>query len=314
MTLQELKREAAANIELISGLTTRIGELRSPPPGPYALFHYASSAIERIRDVQRILERLYEGRARMTELDAGSAVSPSDVDLDGRMKLDLESLYVFGWVLLDQWSLLAREATGATFKGDYPFGRMIDSLDEPASRLARVAEAAGRDMIWLFYQLRVVRNTFVVHSDRPWQRGTNRSVGGDSFHFFIPKPVAWPVPDDSLARVAMLRAAAPPRVASQLARVEQSRGVAPADVLDRMLDAIDEIEDVSVRDEVYSLFRILGGATATFQIIGERIMRFVRAGTETLAELVEESPEAISLDGISHVDAGLPTFSPEPEG
>lgn len=256
--LDDLKRLAAASIDLLNTLTKRIMDLRTPAPGPYALFHYASSSIERIRDIERILERLYRGRARMNELDAGAEHVPSDIDLDGRMKLDLESLYVFGWVLLDQWSLVARDTAGATFKGDYPFRRIVDSMADPDVRLRAVAEVAGRDMTWLFYQLRVVRNTFIVHSDRPWQRGTNRSVGGQDFHFFIPRPVAWPVPDDSLDRVERLRTAAPRSVAARLDSIERSRSVAPSDVLDLMLDAIDEIEDAATRDEVYALFRLLG--------------------------------------------------------
>lgn len=45
-----------------------IGEELRPPPGPYAIFHHQAHAIERLRDAYRTLRRLFEGRARLTEL------------------------------------------------------------------------------------------------------------------------------------------------------------------------------------------------------------------------------------------------------
>jgi len=107
-------------------LTDKMLELTAVPPGPYALFHHNSYVHERMTDVKTIVTRLLESRKLLTELTQREdalrpnkrirygkpaskrvqAVWQKNQEVSQQMKLDMESLFIFGNLLLDQWALV----------------------------------------------------------------------------------------------------------------------------------------------------------------------------------------------------------------
>ena len=121
--IEHLFRRALEALRLL-GKTVHDG--RRPPAGVYAFFHYNGHATSALQDCKRIIQRLRTGRRRLNELsyeenplrreglshqeplsEELQAVLREESDTTELMKLDLESLYIFGGILLDQLSLQA---------------------------------------------------------------------------------------------------------------------------------------------------------------------------------------------------------------
>lgn len=104
-------------------LTEKIHELTAVPSGSYALFYHDAHAYERMKDVKMIVTRITENRGFLTELNLREnklrpkkqvykqtlskrlqAVTQKQNEVRQQMKLDMESLFIFGNLLLDQLS------------------------------------------------------------------------------------------------------------------------------------------------------------------------------------------------------------------
>lgn len=167
--------------------------------------------MERLQDCQRVLKRLFAGRAKLTELaKQQNAVMPKDWpagkpcpkevqkvmkqehEVNAYMKQDLETLYMFGGILLDQLSLQAIAIANLNLPKKHPFVELVNFFESgQTSILDPIWKQLQEKILCLHYQLRFYRNRFVVHANRPWQRGTTRSVYGDDFNLFIPTPPGW---------------------------------------------------------------------------------------------------------------------------
>ncbi len=199
------RAEKQLKLKDLSGI---VFEERKPLPGAYDFFHYSSHALSRLGDCARILGRLYQQRTELTavnvEVDqirpadwpAGKQY-PADLatvmnrshQLTQYMQLDMETLYIFGVTLLDQWGLQALSIGSVSTPKKHPFVELVMHLEnDPASLLAPLWVMLKSQMLWLHYQLRFYRNRFIIHPTRPWQRGTTASVYGDDFNLFIPTP------------------------------------------------------------------------------------------------------------------------------
>ena len=108
------------------------------------------------------------------------------------MKLDLETLYLFGNILLDQWALQVITIGDTQVRKQHPFRELVEHLDQATDDvLGPLWDRTRDDMLWLHYQLRFYRNRFITHANRPWQRGTTASVMGADFNLFTPTPPGW---------------------------------------------------------------------------------------------------------------------------
>jgi hypothetical protein len=188
---QKFASEVERGVVELQRLSKVVYEGRKPPPGTYAFFSHNAHAYTALQDCGRILSRLVSQRTLLTRLsyeerkltppdgwEPGKPL-PEDVskvmnreqEIAEYMKLDLESLYVFGGVLLDQWALQAIAIGNIPCPKKYPFRELVDFLDEnPSTKLAPFWEAVKDDALWLYYQLRFYRNRFIIHIDRPATR------------------------------------------------------------------------------------------------------------------------------------------------
>ena len=300
-----------SGVDALKRLNQVVYEGRKPPSGAYAFFHHNSHAITALRDCGRILKRLFSGSSLLIKLSnqqdkimprgwpAGKPF-PKDVrrvmvrsnEATEYMKLDLESLYMFGGVLLDQWALLAIAIGNIPCPKQYPFRELLDFLDEnPSTPLAPLWTAVKDDALWLYYQLRFYRNRFIIHANRPWQRGTTRSVYRDDFNLHIPTPPGW-LDDDALnAEIRSLMHLAPDRIRNAS---DGSGEKNPARLIEVLFDLIPKFEKQD-RESISRLFGKKGGSTPDFKRLGERLVNFIIIGTEQLIKIAETNFANIEL-------------------
>jgi len=153
------------------------------------------------------------------------------------------------------------------------------------------------DMLWLDYRIRFYRNRFIVHSERPWQRGKSASLYGDKFSLWIPTPLGW-LDDERIDReINELLHLAPKHI--RKASNDYWEKARPRALIERIFDNIGQIEDRGDREKVYKLFGKAGGSTPSFQIVAERLFKFISSATEQLDVIVGANLK--SVDGGSKV-------------
>lgn len=114
---------ADESLEKLRKLEKKLNEGKGSERGPFIIFYHVSFMLERINDVKRILVRMATTRKRLTDLHISeNALMPKKVapgkpypkrvqevlkesnSLREQMKQDMESLFIYGNLLLDQWS------------------------------------------------------------------------------------------------------------------------------------------------------------------------------------------------------------------
>lgn len=308
-----LSTSVESAVEALKVLSKTVLEGRKPPSGAYAFFHHNAHAMTATQDCGRILTRLFAGRDRLTRfaLDkerlrpkdwpAGvpypepvRSVMNESQRATEYMKLDLESLYMFGGILLDQWALQAIAIGNATSSKQYPFRELVDFLDSQneGSILAPLWRETRSDMLWLYYQMRFYRNRFIVHANRPWQRGTTMGVYGDDFNLFTPTPPGW-LDDTALdSEIRSLLPLTPERIRN--ARDDYWEKARPGRIIEVLFDNIAQY-DKPTREKISRLFGRKGGSTPDFKVLGNRLLQTVCSGTEQIIAIASANLATIDL-------------------
>jgi hypothetical protein len=158
------------------------------PGGPYALYYHQVEVMTRASDLALIARRMFRNRAsrehadrefhalRPFEIPGGEAWPPNVVeasravnDMVHELRLDLETVFLFGAVMLDQWAFMVARLAGIAKPTEVSFFPLVEErLDapdapEPVAAL-RPHKAALR---WLVFWFRHFRNDFIVHTKNP---------------------------------------------------------------------------------------------------------------------------------------------------
>lgn len=315
MSLPKRKDVLAALGSAIAALDSNpIREAVKPASGSYALFNHLVHAQERVRDVRLIFDRMAAGREELSHVNAQVAALrpkdwppntpyPDDVSaamgvasqLTGALKVDFESLFHFGAVLLDQWAHCVGYLAGVVAPEEHVFHRFVLSLDQPvlAPAFAPLQGEPRSKARWLHFWMRTYRNTFVVHADRPWQRGTNARLIGDEFKIFTPSPPGW---EDDVALdaeiVAQLHLA--PRWLQEKP-VDCWERARPGRLLERIVENVGALDRQRDRDVVANLARRKGITTPSFQTVAGTLAEFVGNSTRLVFQSALQTPPAINL-------------------
>lgn len=316
--LDGLVNQAEKNLKELSNIVLKG---LKPPAGAYAFFNHNAHALSRLSDCRKILQRLYRQKYALVELavkiaqiepkdwPAGTPY-PKDVqqvmkredELGGYMKLDLESFYIFGGILLDQWSLQAIAVSSLSLNKNYPFVELFKFFENGNnSILDPIWSRLKKEMLWLHYQMRFYRNRFIIHANRPWQRGTTQSVYGEDYNLHTPTPPGW-VDDKKLdEEIKKLIHLAPERI--QKARDDYWEKARPGALIERIFDNIGNIDKKEDREKVASIFAQKGGSTPTFQVLAKNLFYFTAEGTAILCE--------IAKNNLKNIDLGKPHMTSE---
>lgn len=306
----------------LQALSKLVLEGRRPPAGAYAFFHHSGHALARLKDCQLILKRLFRQRRLLTALawqhrplrdreqaerNPGPRPALDSERLEGEtveyMQLDFESLYLFGGTLLDQWAYQAIAVGGVPFnerQREKPFISLLDYLEIGKGQegpLAVLWKTCGKSMIWIHSYLRVYRNTFVVHANRPWQRGNTRGSYGEDFQLHTPTPPGW-LDDEEVDRKILELGR---RIGLSTAESDDEWRRPPI-TLNNLMARIADLPR-SDREDVLRLLKAKGGSTPSFQVIAKGLFELVSTGTQVLVEVAQSD--------LARVDLGPPKLTSE---
>ena len=294
-------------------LTEKMHELAAVPSGTYALFYHDAHAYERMKDVKMIVTRMAENREFLTELNQREnslrpkkqiykqtlskrlqAVVQKQSEVQQQMKLDMESLFIFGNLLLDQWSHVIGYLVSDGEPEKFNFVSMTYQLQKKGDKglLEPLWSNHHNDILWLFYQIRSYRNIFIEHVTSPWQRGTLMETYGDSFRLGSPSPVDWISQEEIEQEVNKIRHLAPQWAQNpQITWYTQSA----RQMLEIIFFYIDEIIEQHEREEVWNVWKRLGGWTFSYDIIAFRLMRFTAESAPTMLDIITNHPNTINV-------------------
>lgn len=287
---------------------------RKIKPGPYRLFYHHGLLVERIKDLRIVLGRLGKNRKRITDLAImENKYKPKNIrpgrppskriqkinresgDLREKMKLDMETLYIYSNLALDQWAHMVWLLIGSKGGEKYPFRQLTMRLQKKSDKgpLNEFSTRHLEDAVWVFYQIRMFRNVFVEHARDPWQRGNTMSVFDDDFRLFFPVPVGWVSRNETMQIIKRLKKHVPSWLNKALGPTITEEN--PKMYLEIIYGNIDKIPTQQDREKVWGAWEKLGGSVPSYDKLAYRLFKFMNESIDTMVELVKENPELVNL-------------------
>ena len=314
---------ADLSVEKLRTLEKDINSIKRDKKGPFAVFYHLSYMLERVEDVKRILVRMaltrktitqlhiQEGTIRPVNLAAGKPypkrlqnILKKNDNLRKQMKQDMESLFIYGNLLLDQWSYLIGYIAGyvvsenvktSSDEHELNFNGLLNLLQNKnyKGELLELWDKHKKDIIWLNFHLRFFRNVFVEHLRKPWQRGNTMGVYGDDFNLHIPAAVGYIKPDEENKLLNGIYPLAPQKLKNMPDDYWEKRNLKR--VLEVTLYYIDTIEKQSDRDKVWNVWNNIGGSTPSYDVIAFRLFNYVCSSIDTIITLMQKHPQLLKL-------------------
>ncbi len=305
-TILEQHKELEKQINLSKRIT----------PGPRAVFYHQSYFIERLKNIRQIIKRLGINRKKITELHIKeNKLRPTKFqkkfskklqevlglngDLTEQMRLDMEVLFIFGNMVLDQWALIIKHlyGLGKLSKGnnkEYPFKDLYLILkDSTQNNLKDLWDKHSRDIVWLYYNLRFYRNVFIEHLENPWQRGSTMSVYGEDFNLHIPVPPGWLDEKEVESELKSIYHLAPQKLKDMPDDYWEKKNLKR--VLEVTFQNIDGIPMHDDREKVWKVWKKLGGSTPSYDVIANRLLRLIETTLKTIINEVKQNPESVDF-------------------
>jgi hypothetical protein len=222
-----------------------------------------------------------------------------------QMRQDMESLFIYGNLLLDQWSYIISYIAGyevpkdqkeiSSGKKDLHFAGLLNLLQEKGYKgeLTQFWNLHKKDIIWLNFHLRAYRNIFVEHMRKPWQRGTTMASYGDDFNFHIPAPVGYVDEAEKKKILQEVYKLAPKRLKDMPDDYWEKKNLHRA--LEVTLYYIDELENQFDRDKVWEAWHKLGGSAPSYDTIGIRLLNYLFTSLDTIENFIDQYPKLIKF-------------------
>lgn len=318
LTIGHVKKLLDEIAGTIRSIDRSLLDAHEPEAGAYAFFNHSSHLLTRTEDIGLVTRRLLARREELSEayraegdlMTAGvkpygpehQRVLTQAADLSRDMRLDMESLYLFGALAVDQFAHLALRLGGLPQKAPNTgtgnaftlFAKWLENGRYGA--LQPLWQTVGHQLVWVRWHVWFYRNQLIVHADRPWQRGSNHGHTIDDFSLFIPAPLGWNDHSALFPHVAEVWR----EVQEVLDDDREPSTTPPGVLLDTMFLRIDEVPRRATRRAIGDLYAQMGGMTPSFQIIAGRTLLFLRNGTAVLGTIAAERAAEVDL-GNPHV-------------
>jgi hypothetical protein len=261
-----------------------------------------SYLLGRLNDLAIVLERLGSQDARLTVLahreDRVRSRQTTPIRISKKLQtvlqeqhsiitktqLDLEAFYIFGTLVLNHWASLVGSMYqlqgAASWRHPYTSLQNIVTSVAPPPTLLTFIQRHGRDMIWLHYNLRIYRNGFIEHLDRPMQRGATNPVYQLGFSLSMPAAVGSVTPAEE-ARLHISIAHITSQFMSNIPADDWRRK--PRGALQIAFHHIDEIALPGDRELVAEVWRRFGGETVSYEVLARRLINLLASSTGTLS-------------------------------
>ncbi len=295
--INELEQAIIKNGSLVK-LAAQVGD-----DSIHSSFFYSNSYfISGIKKIQCIIKRIAINKKKLTALHIERQVINSGIDkkedakmrilwkkeqtISEQMKIDLESLYIFGNVLLDHWTKMLFSVAGKN-PSECTFNKLYKelSISEYNGSLLFLWERHREDITWIYYHLRQYRNFFIEHLDRPIQIGHSMSTFGDDYNFFTPaspNSISEKEKNDELMSVNHL---APEWLKNAPDEYWEKKN--KHRVLEVTFNNIDKISEPEDCERVWKVWKKLGGSTTSYIEISRRLSNLLHASSDTILSYLE---------------------------
>jgi hypothetical protein len=115
---------------------------------------------------------------------------------------------------------------------------------------------------------------------------------GDDFEFFIPTPPGW-IPEDTQKVMFKSIEHLKPEWIKKLPKSNWQ--AKPRAALEVMIKTIDNIPSQADRERLWSVWKEIGGSTVSYDVLGNRLTKFLQESTQTLFEQMKQDPNSIIL-------------------
>ena len=216
------------------------------------------------------------------------------IGIHQQMKIDMETLFIFGNLLLEQWTYVILSLIGEEVTKETDFAKLMTRLQKKGDHglLQPLWDKHHQDMLWLLYQIRNYRNIFVEHPRSPTQRGTSMFTFGDDFRLTSSALPDWISQDEIEKTVKKIRYLAPKWAKSPEIEWYTRH---PRQLLEIIFYYIDEIEEPAQREEVWTAWKKIGGLTFSYDMIAFRLMRFLAESMLTMLDVITQHPDKINV-------------------
>lgn len=262
-----------------------------------SIYFHISHSLERISDIELIVNRYFSQIKSLQIYDRkiltfknGEIITQDKLHvyykkthrLIDRLKLDFESLYLFGGILLDQFSIITSHIGQFNEPENFTFANLIKRLkvDKNSGILNTFWEKQKGDISWLNAQLKFYRNKFIVHVDREWQRSQVYDLYAYNFRLFSPASPSRG-PTQSIKNEIY-------DLSSKLLNTprEQLLKTQPRKLLEKLIHRIKEFDDIEDHKDIYRLTLETGLATPSFQYLVVRLFSFIISGSDSLKLII----------------------------
>lgn len=305
----------------LKALTERFLKANLSSEDGRALGSHIAHVQHRLADIHRILRRLARERRALLSLDSEiQKQMPKDWpagipyadniqvlfkeqhELTGYLELDIETLYQFGAVLLDQWAHMVAYIGALAKPEERDFAKLVQCLENPNNRdfLAPISDAIYKPNVEvihrLYMQFRLYRNKFIVHRTKPWQRSSRRDYIRGEYVLWSPiLPGSYTEEREmQLIRLVLDVASRGPAWFTPLFTDRHSNYQT---LLHRMIGHSHEWS-LADRNKLIEAASNLGFETETFQELGECLLAFIRDTVPQIIALGETTgtlPKPVSI-------------------
>lgn len=201
----------------------------------------------------------------------------------GSMQLDMESVYIYGNLALDHWARILGYICNvpSLSSNDYPFAKLHNMIcqSSPPAGLSAVITNHSEAITWLYYNLRIYRNGFIEHLDKPMQRGSTSYNNRLGFSLYTPAAVGSITDADEQILHRTLSHIAPQFTASLPPGHWQLK---PRGSLQLMFHNIDQIQSCDDREKVSRVWKKLGGETVSYEVLARHLINLLNSSPAAL--------------------------------
>ena len=288
--------------EGLSSLSRDLNNYSTSQPISKSVYFHISHALERISDIEIIVTRYFSQIRSLQIHDRKSLVWIGDKikifgddqayynkthSLSDRLKLDFETLYLFGAILLDQFSIITSHIGQLSGPENLTFAKLIRKLKsgKKVGTLSTFWEEQKGDIKWLDAQLKLYRNKFIIHVDREWQRSRTYDLYAYNFILFSPASPSRGPSQSVRDEIYDL--------SSRLLNVPRERllKTRPRKMLEKLIHRIKEFDDEKDLRDIYRLTLETGLATPSFPYLILRLFTFILSATDSLKSIISNSNE-----------------------
>jgi hypothetical protein len=308
--LEQLLNLAQRAFEQLNHLWYELHEIAGRPEktGEHALFTHIERAEQLVRRIGVMMRRMdYDFKEfcqiKNKEMEqivlaqaSGNQFFIPAAESSDRLRevliADFEALYESCANLLEQWAIIVTRVVGI---GKKTFHQLVENFMKVGSSSSplwtQLSSAMEHDIVWVHSHVKIFRDDFVVHFEKPWQQSTihNCDAGLLQLNFLIsPDWYGQSKRKQKDELILLINSRAP-----EVVRTDSQLYPGTNYILSKLAEHIDLLSDDD-RADVFKLVKELGFGSPTFQMLGERMLQFIERSIEILRTFAQTNRSSLN--------------------